>query len=79
MRSLNQMIWANHHGLVSVNIHLVAAVYRPASDLVNPGLVENFNCYLFTVKGGFFAGLRFREKKFVNYNLLGHNFVANSL
>ena len=31
-------------------------------------------CYLFTVKGGFVA--RFKEKKFVIYNLIGPQFCA---
>ena len=31
----------------------------------------NFNCYLITVKGGFFTRLSFKEKKFVIYNIIG--------
>ena len=34
-------------------------------------LVRNFNCYSFTIKGGFFTRLRFKEKKFVIHNLIG--------
>ena len=28
-------------------------------NLANPGLLKNFNCYFFTVNGGFFTRLRF--------------------
>ena len=34
----------------------------------------NFNCYLFIVKGGFFTRVRFKEKKFVIYDLIGPQF-----
>ena len=37
-----------------------------------------FNCYVFTVKGGFFTKLRFKEKKFVIYNLIGPQFCKSS-
>lgn len=32
------------------------------------------NCYLFTVKGEFFTRLRFKEKIFAIYNLIGSQF-----
>ena len=31
---------------------------------------KNFNCYLLTAKAGFFTGLRFKEKNFLQYNHL---------
>ena len=41
-----------------------------------PGLAKKFNCYLFTVKGGFLTTLRFKDTKFVIYNLLGPQFCG---
>lgn len=41
-----------------------------------PGLAKEFNCYLFTVKGGFLTRLRFKDTKFVIYNLLGPQFCG---
>jgi len=38
---------------------------------------ENPNFHLFTVKGGFFPRLRFKEKKIGIYNLIGPQFWAN--
>ena len=45
--------------------------------VVQRPISENFNFYLFTVQGGFFRRLRFKEKKFVIYNLIGPQFWAN--
>ena len=36
----------------------------------------NFNCYLFTVKGGFLTRLKFKEEKFVIYNPTGSQFCG---
>ena len=47
-------------------------------DEANPGLMKNFNCYLFTAKGGFFTRLSFKEKEFVIYNLSGPQFCSKS-
>ena len=48
--------------------------------LHNPGLGKNFRCYLiFTVKGGFFTRLRFKEKKFAFYNRIGPQFCGKTL
>ena len=46
------------------------------SDEANPGLVKNFNCYLFNVKGGLFTRLRLKENKFVICNLTGPQFCG---
>ena len=42
----------------------------------NPGLVENFNCYSFTVKEGFSTRLTFKEKWFIIYNLFEPQFCC---
>ena len=44
----------------------------------NSWISGNFNCYLFTVKEEFFTRLRFKEKKFVIYNLIEGQFCAKS-
>ena len=41
-------------------------------------IIGNFNGYLFTVKEEFFTRLRFKEKKFVIYNLIELQFCAKS-
>lgn len=69
--------------LISLNFvsHSSAKACGPSCSKpvwANPGLVKSFNRYLTAAKGGFFTGLRFKEKKFVIYlTLLTHNFVAN--
>ena len=69
----------------SRNLHARAFLFaherRPKSTCskahkANLGLVKKFNCYLITVKEGFFTRLWFKEKKFVIYNLLEPQFCG---
>ena len=38
----------------------------------------NFNCYLFPTESGFFTRLKFTEKKFLIYNLIGPQLCSKS-